>query len=204
MFSIIKNDITILYQGSSGGFLLYYLILLERKDPKLVWDQIYKQFPEHLKYDRSTWKETELWPDNNSDVRLICNPFFCKEMDEHNKLTAKDTFVILLFTDLKTQLRLAYDKSSYWFTDVSKKQFNAPNNNITYIRRIISTHTTYEGTIVDPMVPRIIEEYNPIILFKLQDILDKQYMFNEEQQKFIKYWLSLQSNKSLRYLIDDI
>lgn len=64
----MAEDVTILYQGGSGGFGLYYYLLLTGQFQHSVeetWRQIHYQFPVDLATDPGTWKTRELWPDNH-------------------------------------------------------------------------------------------------------------------------------------------
>ena len=150
------TDTTIIYQGGSGGFFLYYLLLLSGKyisgDADIqqsndiistVKQKIVEQFPNSLKDNRSQWKVNEFWP-NNSSIKnqlfskkklfLICNPLFNEANILDNLKISMGTRKVLLYTDLNIQLRMAYEKNAYWFTDTSRKKFNAPKKNYTYLK----------------------------------------------------------------------
>lgn len=204
-----NDDVTLMYQGGSGGFLLYYLMLLSGE----FYDQetenkIKMQFPEGLKYDRGSWKITEIWPDNEKlkqtpadkkKLFLICNPFFNTKSLPVIRNIVNNTQVVLLYTTLDCQLRMAYEKNAYWFTPVSKRIFNAPASNFKYIKKIKSSGKSFNQEIVDPMVPLIVGMFRPKII-SLQTVISDRSSYNEQQNKFLDHWLNLQSPKALRCL----
>lgn len=216
------TDTSIIYQGGSGGFFLYYLLLLSGKyvsgdnniqesndTVSTVKQQILTQFPYSLKDDQSQWKTTEFWPDNSSikdiplhknKLFLICNPLFDNRHVVDNLHIASNTRRVLLYADISLQLRMAYEKNAYWFTDISKKRFNAPSSNYSYIRQIQSGCKILENKKVDPRVLDIINLYRPNIIINLKDLISSTG-FNQDQTTFLKYWLSLQSKKATRCLM---
>ena len=215
------TDTTIMYQGGSGGFLLYYLLLLsgnyvsgdidihQSSDiVSTVKQKILEQFPNNLKDNRSQWKVKEFWPENSSikdtllnknKLFLICNPLFDSRHVADNLSIASNTRRVLLYTDINLQLRMAYEKNAYWFTDISKKKFNAPTSNYSYIRRIQSSYKILENKKVDPRVLDIINLYQPNIVVNLKDLISSTG-FNHDQATFLTHWLSLQSKKATRCL----
>ena len=141
------TNITILYQGGSGGFALYYYLLLSGNYQYTIAETqqlISQQFQDNLKNFPEQWKNKEFWPDNQqlknqdgSKVFLICNPLFNPDMLTTNLDISDRTHKILLYVDLKLQLRMAYEKQAYWFTKVSKTKFSAPDKLNQYLRQII-------------------------------------------------------------------
>ena len=200
----MTEDVTILYQGGSGGFALYYYLLLTGRfqhSIKETWDQIHYQFPTKLINDPSTWKTHELWPDNHllkqtsgPNLFLVCNPFW----GDYNRSIPNDTHKILLYTDLHLQLRMAWQKRAYWFTDSSRQAFDAPNNDREYIRWILRNGVDFNGVTVDPRVPDIIEQFVPDNILKLQDFVCGTA--NTDQRKFLDHWIGLQPKKVLRLM----
>jgi hypothetical protein len=210
------TDTTIIYQGGSGGFLLYYLLLLSGKYVSgdveiqhsnniisITKQKILEQFPSSLKDNRSQWKVKEFWPSNSSiknqlcskkKLFLICNPLFNKGSILDNLKTSTGTRKVLLYTDLDIQLRMAYEKNAYWFTEISKKTFNAPKTNYAYLKQIKSNYKTFREKKVDPRVRDIVTLYNPNILIDLKELIEYPN-FNPDQEEFVQYWTSLQSNK---------
>lgn len=220
MFNEINKDVTIIYPGGSGGFLLYFLFLLTDDyisgDPLLLnehsiidntFKRIYEQFPDTLIKDSKSWKNNEFWPNNfsikykNTDKQklfLICNPFFEKGELKKNLEIMKGTFIIFLYTNINLHLRLAYDKQAYWFTNISRKVFNAPESNFRYLRLISSDIETFDGKKVYKNIPKIIKLFNPEKIIDLNDIYKIELNYN--QKKFLNYWYNLQTEKSKRLL----
>ena len=167
---------------------------------------INRQFDFKLIKNRQTWKTQEYWPDNKvlksqpgPNVFLICNPFFNPEVLHENLAVAENTCKILLYTDLKLQLRLAWEKQAYWFTDISRKQFQAPAANQKYIRKIINDHRP-----MDPMIEKIKNVFVPDVTIRLEDFIALKTVPGgiptQDQINFLNYWYGLQSDKSHRLL----
>lgn len=210
------TDTTIIYQGGSGGFFLYYLLLLSGKYisgetdiqqsndiVSTVKQKILEQFPNSLKDNRSQWKVKEFWPNNNSiknqsfskkKLFLICNPLFNEGNILDNLKISIGTRKVLLYTDLDIQLRMAYEKNAYWFTEISRKKFNAPKTNYAYLKQIKSNYKIFCEKKVDPRVTDILTLYMPGIIVDLKELIQYQN-FNLDQKEFVQYWTSLQSNK---------
>jgi hypothetical protein len=173
-----------------------------------VKQKILEQFPNSLKDNRTHWKINEFWPDNSSiknitlhknKLFLICNPLFDNRHIVDNLNIARNTRKVLLYADINLQLRMAYEKNAYWFTDISKKKFNAPTSNYSYIRQIQSSYKILENKKVDPRVPDIIDLYQPNMVVNLKDLISNTG-FNYDQTIFLTHWLSLQSKKATQCL----
>lgn len=200
----MTGDVTILYQGGSGGFALYYYLLLSgefQHSIKDSWQLIHNQFPSVLANDPSTWKTCELWPDNlalkkQSGPRLflICNPLWSDHMIEVNHTVSDDTHKILLYAPLKLQLRMVWEKRAYWFTDISRQAFAAPNNDQEYMRWIKRSGVDFHGITVDPGVPKIVNEFKPNKIIKLEELLTETA--TPDQRKFLDHWIRLQPKKA--------
>lgn len=205
------KDVTILYQGGSGGFALYYYLLLSGQyqyDIPTVQSMIAQQFPKELATNPSNWKNKEFWPDNLSlkkttgpKLFLICNPLFNLKMYEINQTVSRDTYKILLYTDIHLQLRMAWDKQAYWFTKVSREHFSAPSSNTKYIRQILDTAVDN----YDPMVSQIKEIFRPDQTLRLEEFIQLSSVTGfdvptNEQLKFLKHWYYLQSAKAKNLL----
>lgn len=204
-----NQDICILYQGGSGGFALYYYLLLSGNFQHSIdetWQMIGHQFPLELIKDRSQWKTRELWPNNQQlkhlsgrKLFLVCNPCWGSQF-----LTIpNDTFKILIYANLHLQLRLAWEKRAWWFTNITRTHSNAPDNNQVYIRQIIKNAGTFNGQPVDPVVPKIIQQYSPDQIVHLREFAHRKNRIdssNTHQIKFLDHWMQLQSEKSLRLM----
>jgi hypothetical protein len=204
----MTKDVTILYQGGSGGFALYYYLLLTGQFQHSIeetWDRIHYQFPSDLATDPAAWKTRELWPDNvalkkqsGPKLFLICNPVWNDHMIEVNHAVSDDTRRILLYAPLKLQLRLAWEKRAYWFTDVSRRAFAAPCNDRVYIRWIRQSSVNFDGIVVDPCLPKIVNEFTPNKIIKLQELLTEPATL--DQKKFLDHWIKLQPKKALHLM----
>jgi hypothetical protein len=204
----MTEDVTILYQGGSGGFALYYYLLLTGRFQHSIeetWDRIYYQFPTKLIDDPSSWKTLELWPDNvalkkqsGSRLFLICNPLWTADVAKVNHAVCDDTRKILLYAPLKLQLRMAWEKRAYWFTDVSRQAFSAPSNDREYIRWIQQSRVDFNGIAVDPVVPQLIKEFKPDVMLSIGELLSTSA--TPDQRKFLDHWIKLQPKKSLNLM----
>lgn len=208
----MNKDVTVIYQGASGGFLLFYYLLLSGgyrtgiRNNYTATELIDQQFPATLQNDRTNWKLHEFWPDNvwakqnqtGPRLFLICNPFFNPVVNESNQWVANDTYKILLYTDLKLQTRLAWEKQAWWFTAVSRQQYQQGTNS-EYLRWILS-----QGK-YDPPIKQIQSVYQPDLTVRLEEFVSNPSLPgfnhpNNAQQDFVRYWVSLQSTKSQQLL----
>lgn len=204
----MTQDVTILYQGGSGGFALYYYLLLTGKFQHSIdetWELIHKQFPSDLALTPNSWKTYEIWPDNlalkkqsGSRLFLICNPLWDDHMIGLNHAISDDTCRILLYVPIKLQLRMTWEKRAYWFTSVSRRAFNAPAHDREYIRWIFQSSVPFRDTQVDPQVPNVIKEFRPNVLMSLEEFISGPA--TPDQRKFLNHWISLQPKKALRLM----
>ena len=209
----MNRDITILYQGGSGGFALFYYLLLSNKYhtglPTRDWQSLIDiQFNTELKQWPAHWKHKEFWPDNQTckksagglKLYLICNPLWNQDMLQQNIQISEHTYKILLYTDFKVQLCMCWHKRAYWFTDVSKKHFAAPCNERQWIRQIIASQQ--QG--LDPQIPDIKAVFKPDQLLNLRDFVKSHSVPgldppNQNQRQFLHRWLDLQPSKVQRW-----
>lgn len=204
----MTGDVTILYQGGSGGFALYYYLLLTgqfQHSIQQTWDLIHHQFATDLIHNPRSWKSRELWP-NNQELKhqagprlfLICNPLWSDHMITVNHSISDHTHKILLYTSLKLQLRMAWEKRAYWFTNISRQAFDAPDNDQQYIRLIKQSGVDYNGITVDPMVPQIVDEFTPNQMVRLEEFVSGPA--NTDQREFLNWWIRLQPKKALNLM----
>ena len=168
----------------------------------------------HTKFtnDKQHWKLfTEHWPNNlecknqSSDkakLFLVCNPTITPYyVNKELQYIVNDTKIVLLYTDLNTQLRMAYDKHAYWFNEPSRKQFNRSYyTNKQYIRRILNSGVLWRDELCDPELPKIERIFSNLEAVSLRELI-QNYPKNSKQQWLIDKWLSLHSKKELRHLI---
>jgi hypothetical protein len=205
----MTQDVSILYQGGSGGFVLYYYLLLTGQFQHSIeetWQLIDQQFPAELACNHRDWKRFEIWP-NNQELKtttgrklfLVCNPIW----GDFNRDIPTDTYKIFLYTSLYLQLRMAWEKKAWWFFELVRKLHQAPDNNQIYIREIITKAATFNGQKVDPYVPEIAQYYNPEYIVKLEDFVKQKKLIEEptqDQLKFLDRWIGLQPKKALRLM----
>ena len=98
---------------------------------------------------------------------------------------------------------MAWEKKAWWFTDLTRKLHQVPDNNQIYIRQIITRAATFNEQKVDPYVPEIAQYYNPEYIVKLEDFVKQKKLINEptqDQLKFLDRWIGLQPKKALRLM----
>ena len=205
----MTQDVTILYQGGSGGFALYYYLLLTGQFQHSIeetWQLIDQQFPADLAHNHRDWKKNEFWP-NNHDLKtttgrklfLVCNPLW----GDFNRDIPNNTYKIFIYTSLYLQLRMAWEKKAWWFTDLTRKLHQVSDNNQIYIRQIITRAVTFNGQKVDPFVPEIAQYYNPDYTIQLEDFVKRKKLIdepNQDQLEFLDSWIGLQPKKALRLM----
>jgi hypothetical protein len=173
---------------------------------------IKEQYHNKLVDDKKSWKvDSEHWPNNleckntpsdKPKLFLACNPtlspyFINKEL----QYIINDTKVILLYSDLRTQLRMSYDKQAYWFSELSRGKFNRSfYSNQAFIRKIINSGVLWKDELCDPELPKIEKIFPNLETVNLRDLL-QNYPKNPKQQWLIDRWLSLHTTKELRHLL---
>jgi hypothetical protein len=217
---VMNKDVTIIYQGGSGGFCLFYYLLLSghyqtgisELTTRSVTDLIAEQFSHQIVDNPRVWKTKEFWPDNGfcqnnlvgPRLYLICNPVFNPGMLNQNLQISENTHKILLYTSLDCQLRMAYEKRAYWFTDVSKREFDAPVNEQQYLKKIKKSGVRWNNVMVDPMTPRIEQVFRPNQVVRLENFVTTHHLTNFSQPNklqiaFLDFWLHQQPKKCLKY-----
>jgi len=203
----MTGNVSIFYQGGSGGFALYYYLLLSGQFQHSIdqtWELIHRQFPIDLLTNSRNWKNQEHWP-NNQELKqqsgtrlfLICNPLWNDHMIKINHNISDGTHKILLYAPLKLQLRMAWEKNAYWFTNISRAAFQAPSNQ-QYIRQIKQSAVDFNSIKVDPLVPKIINEFTPAKIIRLEEVITAPA--SADQSKFLDLWIKLQPKKALRIM----
>ena len=211
------QDTTIMYQGGSGGFLLFYYMLLSGEyttglDMNNIENYIKEQYHPKLINDKTSWKiNSEYWPNNvecknqltdKPKLFLVCNPILSPYyVNKELQNIVSDTKIILLYTDLRTQLRMAYNKQAYWFSKLCDHKFNRPRyTNKAFIRRILNSRVWWKDQFSDPELPKINKIFPNLEAINLRDLL-QYYPKNSKQQWLIDHWLSLHTTKELRHLL---
>jgi hypothetical protein len=213
------QDTTILYQGGSGGFLLFYYMLLSGEyitglDMDRIEEYIEIQYHTNLASNKKNWKiNTEHWPNNTGckntpsnkpKLFLFCNPLVPEQLEEVQCIV-NDTKILLLYTDLNTQIRMAYNKHAHWFNTWFIELNKRPLTHNYYttkqqIRKILKSGKPWHGEICDPYLIRIQKIFPNIETVSLRDLI-QNYPKNEKQQWLIDRWLLLHTKKELRHLL---
>jgi len=211
----MAQDVSILYQGGSGGFALFYYLLLSNQFytglPSRNWQEMIDiQFNPKLKINPTHWKANEFWPDNDvcknqtnkPKLYLICNPCWAPDVTQKNLSVSENTTKYMLWTDIQTQIRLSWHKRAYWFTEISKQRFSAPSNEKHYIKQILRSAVHNK----DPFVDVVIRRFRPSHIIKLQDFLQNRIIPgmpipNPQQHAFVDRWLDLQPAKAIKHLL---
>lgn len=207
------DDVTILYQGGSGGFVLFYYFLLSgRYETGLEGDYkelSKKQFPLYLMNNYQHWKEFEFRPDNsqckkrttsNPKLFLMCNPS-SHDLTDYNLLISKNTYKILIYTDIKLQLRMSYEKQAYWFYKNNPSRPKHSTNYLGYMRDILRNSNSG----FDPMLDEVKSKFLPNQTVRLEDFIHSKSVPgfdspNCDQLNFLDHWINLQPQKALRLL----
>ena len=92
-------------------------------------------------------------------------------------------------------------KKAYWFTNVSRQAFNAPETTKQYLRQIIHTQVNN----LDPQVTVIKKIFEPAQTIELTQFIKSKIlngfdMPNQAQLDFLDRWTSLQPKKVQRLL----
>jgi hypothetical protein len=170
------------------------------------------QYNSKLASDKKSWKvNSEHWP-NNTECKnkisdkpklfLVCNPTLSPYyLNKELQYIVKDTRIVLLYSDLKTQLRMAYNKQAHWFSGLASKKFSRElYSDKAYIRKIINSGVLWKDELCDPELPKIEKIFPDLEAVNLRDLI-QFYPKNQKQQWLIDHWLSLHTNKELRQLL---
>jgi hypothetical protein len=115
---------------------------------------------------------------------------------QQNLSVSAGTHKILLYTNFKLQLRMAWEKQAYWFTKISKQAFQAPVDTKQYLKQIIKTQVNN----LDPQVQRVEKLFQPVQKVELTEFVQSKMLDgfdapNSEQLKFLDRWITLQPKK---------
>lgn len=118
------KELTIQYGGGSGGFLLLHLILLGSKYRCLFkgdqeFDLLFKE--QWNIQDHHQWKSSEVWPNNPATLASDFKNriyFCCNPGDTTFPFEARGRRIVL-YTDLRSQIKLCRYKNSYFYSPKS-------------------------------------------------------------------------------------
>lgn len=149
-----KVDLNLLYSGGSGGFLLLHLLLLSGK--------YFACFPEDTSMqeildkqwqipDAKNWKKSEIWPLNHKTeqaniqekkIYFYCNPEITQSYNSKN-------LNLCLYTDYKSQIKLAYFKRAHWYQGIGEYY----NLEVRAYKNIIKSWQCHYNNVKDPSWP---------------------------------------------------
>lgn len=143
------------------------------------------------------WKSTEHRPDNNATLKTTCvhRPykvyFFC---NDHSSWKSAPGKKILLYTDIRSQLRLAHFKQAWVFFDKPSHQWHG------IMRKSLQQSIFYRGTQINNNLQQAFEIADDYITLQ-QFLLCPSIFFNREhnanQKKLTKNWAQLHPQKLL-------
>lgn len=147
------SDIKLCYFGGSGGFILLHLLLLSDQFHCVFQDE-HNDLHEIINsqwciVDKNKWKQLEIWPNNiSTQISKTCKSkiyFFCNPtVDNVSKF---DGNTVLLYTDIESQLELAFYKKAYMFSNFSNDSY------ISYYRNCLKRFKLAYDNFKDPSWP---------------------------------------------------
>ena len=175
------RDITLSYSGGSGGFLLLHLLLLSGKfytvfkNKRSLTDIIQSQW-NIANHDE--WKESEAWPDNNLtqlDTTSLRKLYFSVNPYQPDMLTSFPGKNLVLYTDIDSQLELAYFKKANWFIDYTSSFFT--KKKIQSFKEKLLAWNIHYNNIKDPTWPKCLSHrhINRLPTAIQQEILESEY-----------------------------
>lgn len=166
-------------------------------NPEVVpgwFDSVFESVHQHnWKINPNHWKSTEIWPNNQGTLNSECDRrpyrifFTCNDVESWLQWPGKK---IVLYTDVRTQTRLAMYKKAWKYTTAER----------TYSKTKISLTTAkpYQGHMVwDKALPAL-EQADSAVL--LQDFV-KSMLGTEStqaQKDFTEFWLAQHPTQLLR------
>jgi hypothetical protein len=193
----MSKDLNIIYYGGSGGFYLLHQLLISKEficffHKEVNYDTI--RFKNFNINSLNEWKNSEIIPDNVITAQLKTKIkkiyFHNNDVDEWTKYSGKK---ILLYTDLKSQLRLCYAKKAGIFLN-NKCSINE-------VKNVLNGKKNYCYNNLDN------EIFKDCYKIKLQDILTVSGLekmltelncnLKQENIDFLNYYLRLHPKKLL-------
>lgn len=181
-----------LIHGAASNTELYSAELQWAINPEVIpgwFDRVYKAVHDHnwnINTDR--WKSTEVWPNNKGTLHSKCvdRPykifFTCNDVDYWQRWPGKK---VVLYTDIRTQTRLAMYKKAWKYTNPGKKFLKTKNN--------LLSAEYYNGDLVGEKVKIALDQADCAV--RLQDFVKSMLNVESTQQQkdFTKFWLSQHS-----------
>lgn len=131
------------------------------------------------------WKSSEIWPNNERTLNSNCSGrqyrifFNCNDVEKWLQLPGKK---IVLFTDIKTQIRLAMFKKAWLYSNLE--------NSISITKSTIRNAKIHKGCLVYHRVFDLVDHAEHTI--KLQDFVKDMLSnpVNSDQYRFTQQWLN--------------
>jgi hypothetical protein len=208
-----SDDLNIFYYGGSGGFLFLHLLLLSgnytchfhHENISLNSYQSWFLFFKKVVYKNQwnigpEWKNTESWPINSVTQTMDLGKqkiyFTCNQIEQWESLPGKKVF---LYTDLRTELRLAWYKKAFaYYKKWYKDEIVTTTEAIRRTKLAIRNAEVIDGEIYTKGVQRAMEQAD--VKISLKDLVNNpgaallnnfDLSINESQQTHIDNWINL-------------
>ena len=211
---IKNNNLNIFYFGGSGGFFFLHLLLLSKKyychllgdTPHSDFEKWFLLFKNVIYKNqwkiKEEWKSSETWPTNtltmSSTIPVPKIYFTCNDAGQWASLPGRK---ILLYTDIRTQLRLSLYKNAF---DFSKHRPNIYGTRLQVTKMALKHKSVINSIDYTQNMPAVWDNAESKIhlqtLIKQPDriLLDNFGLdFNQDQKTHIEQWISLHPQKLL-------
>lgn len=186
-----------LTQGNAGNLELLSAELQWAYNPEIAPGWFDQQFDavhfQNWNINTQTWKSTEIWPVNERTLESCCPDrdykifYTCNDIEQWLTLPGKK---IVLYTDIRTQIRLAMYKKA-WKYIASQKTFSKTKNTI-------RNSKVYKQCVVDKTAFEALQHADESV--KLQEFVKLMLSntANRQQKQFTQKWLDYHT-PDLRY-----
>lgn len=175
--------------GNAGNPELISAELQWAHNPEIVPGWFDQQFDtvhfQNWNIDTQSWKSTEIWPENERTLTSFCPYrnykifYTCNDIDQWLTLPGKK---IVLYTDIRTQLRLAMHKKAWVYVRNQTMSTSTKNK--------IRNSKIYKQCLVDTTVHDALLQADESV--KLQEFVKLMLSntANQQQQNFTQKWLN--------------
>ena len=186
-----------LKHGSESNAELRIAELQWAANPEVVpgwFDRVYQSVHQHnWSINPEHWKATEIWPNNLGTLNSKCVDrlyrifFTCNDIESWQQWPGKK---VVLYTDIRTQTRLAMYKKAWKYINPTKTFFKTKTS--------LKSAEYYNGDLVGDKVKIALEQADCTV--RLQDFVKSMLSAesNQQQKDFTKHWLSQHPIKLLR------
>lgn len=188
------------------AYFVHQLILTEKYDICFEFNKDKTQtFKYNFRKDKTkSWKKHELQPDNKKTLKLKTNlPKIFATVNQYEDWDFYPGKKILVYTDLHSQLRMAYTKKSFWFHE----RWGNPNPKYSDIKKILLENP---NNIYKDIIEKNLFDYYTVFL---QDIItitglekvlnDLGHSITQKNIDFINYYISLHPPKLIQKVLDN-